>query len=347
MAQPLLSVIIPVYNVAPYLDRCIQSVVLQTYRTLEIILVDDGSTDNSPEICEQWVKKDPRIRVIHKANAGLGFARNTGMDAATGDFVAFVDSDDYLAENAYQVVLEQLTKTKAEAAYFGHYDVWGEKIVPCGQAPAKNIITSDELATFTAQIIAPEATSTEEAFSGVSVWGAVYRNDFLKERQLHFFSEREVVSEDIFFNVMCCFEATEIVLISEYLYYYVHRTDSLSYTHRDDRWTRSVGMVGQLSEIVRNYSNAPIYFERLDRLLLINLLMCLKQEIRIVTQTGWKKAYSFIKECCYSLPVKVVLSRYPIGKMPFKQRMLFGSIKHHLLLVTIALVKVKLWSERF
>ena len=88
------SIIIPVYNVAPYLDRCVQSACNQTYRNIEIILVDDGSTDESGEMCDRWAEKDSRVRVVHKKNGGLSDARNTGLDIAHGKYILFLDSDD-------------------------------------------------------------------------------------------------------------------------------------------------------------------------------------------------------------------------------------------------------------
>ena len=98
---PLISVVVPVYRVEKYLDHCIQSIVAQTYSNLEILLVDDGSPDGSGAICDRWAQKDARIRVFHKENAGAGAARNTALDAAKGDLIAFVDSDDYLHPNLY------------------------------------------------------------------------------------------------------------------------------------------------------------------------------------------------------------------------------------------------------
>lgn len=91
------TVVIPIYNVEKYLNRCIESVAGQTYKNLEIILVDDESPDNCPRICEDWKNRDNRIKVIHKKNGGLGYARNIGIDCATGEYICFVDSDDYIA----------------------------------------------------------------------------------------------------------------------------------------------------------------------------------------------------------------------------------------------------------
>lgn len=104
-----ISVIVPVYKVEPYLDRCVASIVNQTYTNLEIILVDDGSPDNCPAMCDAWAAKDSRIRVIHKENGGGGAARNTGIDLAHGEFIAFVDSDDYIAPDMYAYLISLMT----------------------------------------------------------------------------------------------------------------------------------------------------------------------------------------------------------------------------------------------
>lgn len=114
-----ISVIVPVYKVEQYLNRCIRSIVDQTYQNLEIILVDDGSPDNCGAMCDLWAQKDPRIKVIHKENGGSGAARNTALDAATGDYIAFVDSDDYICPEMLQHLL-QLLKDGADIAECGY-----------------------------------------------------------------------------------------------------------------------------------------------------------------------------------------------------------------------------------
>lgn len=104
----LVSVIVPVYKVEPYLDRCVASILAQTYPNLEVILVDDGSPDNCPALCDAWAQRDARIRVIHKKNGGLSDARNVGLDAASGAYISFVDSDDYIAENFIETLYDLL-----------------------------------------------------------------------------------------------------------------------------------------------------------------------------------------------------------------------------------------------
>ena len=114
--KPLISVIVPVYNTEKYLYRCVESICNQTYRNLEIILVDDGSTDGSGAICDQLSGEDDRIRVIHKENEGASAARNTGLDLAKGEYIGLVDSDDYISTDMYEKLFELLQGAKAEMA---------------------------------------------------------------------------------------------------------------------------------------------------------------------------------------------------------------------------------------
>ncbi len=110
----LISVIVPVYNVEKYLDACVESIVNQTHRELEIILVDDGSPDRCPEMCDEWTKKDGRIKVIHKENGGQGEARNFGIEIARGDYIGFVDSDDIIRPEMYEVLLKEISERNAD-----------------------------------------------------------------------------------------------------------------------------------------------------------------------------------------------------------------------------------------
>lgn len=110
MHDGLITIIVPIYNVEQYLEICINSIVNQTYKKLEIILVDDGSTDSSSEICDKWAKKDSRIIAIHKSNGGGGQARNVALCQANGEYIAFVDSDDYIAPNMYEMLLNYMTE---------------------------------------------------------------------------------------------------------------------------------------------------------------------------------------------------------------------------------------------
>lgn len=146
--ETMLSVIVPVYNVEAYLPRCVDSILAQTYSNLEVILVDDGAKDASGAICDAYAAKDPRVKVIHKENGGLSSARNAGLDIALGEYIAFVDSDDWIEPDAYRHLLEVMEKYDVRLVCGGRYDVdggTGEKTV--GLCPAKEEpISGEELA---------------------------------------------------------------------------------------------------------------------------------------------------------------------------------------------------------
>lgn len=112
----LISVIVPVYNVEKYLDECVESIINQTYKNLEIILVDDGSPDHCPDMCEKWAEKDSRIKVVHKKNGGLSSARNAGLDVAQGDYIGFIDSDDFIDNDMFEMLLNNALEYSAEVS---------------------------------------------------------------------------------------------------------------------------------------------------------------------------------------------------------------------------------------
>ena len=142
----LISVIVPVYKVEPYLNRCVDSILGQTYQNLEVILVNDGSKDGSGSICDAYAQKDSRIRVIHKENGGLSSARNAGMDAATGEYITFVDSDDWLEADGYEHLMDLMERYQVKLVCGGNYDVDGETGErTLGVCPAKEeVVTAEE-----------------------------------------------------------------------------------------------------------------------------------------------------------------------------------------------------------
>ena len=164
----LLSIIVPVYNVKSYLKKCVESIINQTYTNLQIILVDDGSTDGSQDICDEFAQRDSRIVVIHKENGGLSTARNVGRDRAKGVYIAFVDSDDWLEPNMYEALISQLEKHEADIVACSFYECKGDGKKAVGDS--KNIRVID----------------TEEIFINKNqlrflVWNKVFRRSFVEE----------------------------------------------------------------------------------------------------------------------------------------------------------------------
>lgn len=170
--KPLISVIVPVYKVEKYLDCCIESIIKQTYQNLEIILVDDGSPDSCPMKCDEWAKRDARIRVIHKENGGLSSARNTGIDIATGSYFSFVDSDDYIEKEMLKTMLSASERFRAEITCCGRKLIISEKEkIPMHCLEREKIYTREQ--------------AMKEVLMGREIeeaaWDKLYRADLFKD----------------------------------------------------------------------------------------------------------------------------------------------------------------------
>lgn len=214
MDNPLISVIIPVYNVEKYLDRCVSSVVNQTYAQLEIILVDDGSPDNCPAMCDAWAEKDRRIQVIHKKNGGLSDARNAGMRAATGKYMAFLDSDDYIALEMYQLLLEQMHTDDSDIAACGV-----EMVFEDGSAPRK--LTRDGKCLLN-RAEAMEAV-IRESWLKPPVWGKLYKSDLIRDIPFPVGKYHE----DVFWSYQAVARAEKVSVIDTPCYFYIQRSGSI------------------------------------------------------------------------------------------------------------------------
>lgn len=166
--QPLISVIVPIYKVESYLDRCVQSIVDQTYENLEIILVDDGSPDNCPAMCDAWAAKDGRVQVIHKENGGVSSARNAGLDMATGSYITFADADDWLEPAAVAILLEQAVSTGADIVVGNYYFDYVDGRSAQALTAEKQIWKQDEIVrAYVMDHIRPEACN--KLYTGASI----------------------------------------------------------------------------------------------------------------------------------------------------------------------------------
>lgn len=224
MHQPRASIVIPVYNAEKYLDRCIESAVNQTYKETEIILIDDGSTDLSPFICERWAEKYSSIKVIHKSNEGAGLARNAGLDAVTGDYVLFVDSDDYILPETVQKCIEAAVRDGSEIV------LYGKKEVDLNGRIKEKTIRTEKLIYKGTNAIEDLLSSlcTHSKGFGLAVWGKLIKTSAIEESGACFFSERQVYSEDALFITELFSAVRSATILPEYLYMYVIHKDSLS-----------------------------------------------------------------------------------------------------------------------
>lgn len=213
--MPLISVIVPVYKVEKYLDACVESIINQTYKELEIILVDDGSPDRCPEMCDAWAKKDSRIMVIHKKNGGQGEARNFGIEIAKGEYIGFVDSDDIIRPEMYEILLKELSKRNADmiqCAMFRYTEFPLKKlpdkednisVLEFPSAEAVNRLLTDELITSTCPSV-------------------LMKSEIAKKIPF----DLGMINEDVMWIYRVLRESKKIIITSEKLYGYYQREGS-------------------------------------------------------------------------------------------------------------------------
>lgn len=251
--QTLISVIIPVYNVESYLRECVDSVINQTYQNLEIILVDDGSTDSSGEICDEYLNADERITVIHKKNSGLSAARNAGLDACEGDYVYFLDSDDYIDKNALEELLDTAQKDHGDIVFFEAVSFADTDDFEVKQ----NYIRKSKYKTDFGKAVFAEMTNNKEFHSAVPL--LFLRKEFLNSTKLRF--AEGILFEDMVFTYQAFALAKTVSQCGEAFYHRRYRRDSIMTSAKSKKHFSSCVEVYRLnSEFTINPDSAQVSF---------------------------------------------------------------------------------------
>lgn len=212
--NPLISVIVPIYNVEKYLARCVDSIVNQTYKNLEIILVDDGSPDSCPQMCDDYAKKDSRIKVVHKKNGGLSDARNAGMAVATGEYISFIDSDDYVSDDFFECLLDVINKENSD-------------IAECSVVKFYEDNRFDEFS----DDLSVKTYDTQDAMSALiaenpfhqHVWNKLYKTELVKDIPYAVGK----LNEDEFWTYQVFGRANKVSKLNKTMYYYFQRNSSI------------------------------------------------------------------------------------------------------------------------
>lgn len=244
----MISIIVPAYNCQDYLDRCVRSILAQTYQDLELILVNDGSEDATPALCDAWAERDNRVRVIHQQNGGVSAARNAGLSAARGEYIGFVDADDWIDANTYRVAVEELRE--CDMVMWDAKTVWAD-----GRTEPDTI---DLLAA--SQTLAKDAWEPAllRLMAG-AVWRCLYRTELISDIR---FPVGIKLSEDRLFNLQAMGKATSLRYIKQELYMrYVH-PESAVHRYHPDLMEKNLKACELAMQIIDQYWSAdyrPVY----------------------------------------------------------------------------------------
>lgn len=303
MPNPLVSIIVPIYKVEPYLRRCLDSIVNQTYTNLEIILVDDGSPDGCPQICDEYAAKDKRIIVIHKENGGLSDARNAGLGICKGEYVSFVDSDDWVDEKYIETFCTILIKE-------GTYDIIAANHFKCNENE-KNIgsYSKDK------KILTKQNAISNYCKLGIipiCAWNKLYNANFLKDNKLSF--KKELLFEDQLWGLQCASKAEKIRLIPQAIYFYDNRQSSImnspniSIDKRINSWSKI------LQESIQILDNSEICLKKRNSFLLHKIEEALATSL--YNFKTFKKSYATICKSIHQNPIYYWYKSAIIPKKP-------------------------------
>lgn len=298
--NPLVSVIVPVYNVEKYLDRCVKSILGQTYKNIEIILIDDGSTDMSGELCEKYASEDKRIKVIHKENKGLVSARKTGVNAATGTYVAYVDSDDWIDKTMYEELVKEIVQHNADIVTSGLYREYHESTVVEFDHLPEGIYERELIENK----IFPELIFTGNFFeSGINIhlYNKLYKRELVRRNQLNVDSQIRV-GDDAALVYPCIMDANKIVITHKSFYHYCIRQNSVmstGYKNEISGYKKIYNVIKK--KIVISSKCEDILNNQLNFLMIYLLLL---KEPQYIIQVRDKQIFPF--DCVY-IREKVVL----------------------------------------
>lgn len=323
------SVIIPVYNVEQYLRRCVDSVLNQTMSELEVILVDDGSPDQSPVICDQYAEKDGRVQVIHKQNGGLASARNAGLERAKGKYIFFLDSDDWLEPDGMELLYKTAEEYQVDfVRYRAIRTGWpGLPInAPCKVEPIRELTEGLYDRKRIREEVYPRLLGTSQLTMGavVGAWGSLYRHVFLKNNKLSF-SEEVKFSEDQIFSARVVLASNRFYFIdTPCVYHYFYNPKSISKSFRAGRWESCKETI-RLAE--KEFSDCAEYdfTNQLNQLRWFCVLLALNERHRLNSYNE-KIAY------CRNILNDPVLKEYHLHfnglNVSWKQRVLMMFIVH-------------------
>ncbi|MBR1849200.1 MAG: glycosyltransferase family 2 protein [Lachnospiraceae bacterium] len=300
--KPFFTIVIPVYNTEKYLEECVESVIKQSFQELEIILVDDGSTDSSPLLCDALAKQDERIRVVHKKNGGLSSARNAGIQAAKGQYIGFIDSDDYIHPDMYQKMYDAIRGYHSKIICCGRYDVYSD-YTQMGLVPE-----NEEVISYVEGI---RSILTWKGMDG-SACDKVFESTLFENLS---FPEGEL-NEDVAVMYRLMEKAENIALVPTPFYYYRHRGGSITQSGFGKSMMDSLKHAREILQYMEEHipeliPEASYYKTKI----LMGVIFCLTND-----EAAKRKEYgSLYKECVSELrQTKKIILRFETGKMAKK-----------------------------
>ncbi len=324
--KAMISIIVPVYKVEKYLRQCLESILTQTYQNLEIILVDDGSPDSSGKICDEYADKYENFRVVHKQNAGLGMARNTGLEYASGEYVTFVDSDDWIKKDLIEKLYNGLTEYQVDLCKCGFQRVNDAGKVISAAGYQNELFRGSSARKELLPRMAGSSPSQHDSVE-MCVCGGLYKTGIIRDNQIRFPSERELISEDFVFNIDYLQHADGACLIDSVGYQYRINQASLTRSYRPDRFEATVRYYNEISEKLRHLGYDSETLIRFTRMFFVGIRGCISQERGRVSHLPVSSRMNHVKMICDNETLKNAIKMYPVDELGFRQKIFLKLIQ--------------------
>ena len=322
MKKIKISVIVPVYNAEKYLSDCIDSILNQTLKEIELILINDGSTDNSLQICREKASKDSRVKIINKKNEGQGYARNIGIDRAKGEFITFVDSDDYIDKEAYEKMYELCKKYHADyciTPFSIKNNIKKDKIKIYEGKEIRNKILIDLLGNYPQNSIG--------SVIGPSVCTKLFNSKIIKDNKIKFISERQYSSEDNIFNINYILFSNTYIMYNKNFYHYRNVDNSFSHRYRNEYLKKINNMYIYIKDNLFKEKMNDREKLCLNNNIMCQYIVCITQEITMVKQTNIIAKLKRIKKICNNDIVQEVSKQCNPNLYSFKKKIFFKALK--------------------
>ena len=322
MKKIKISVIVPVYNAEKYLSDCIDSILNQTLKEIELILINDGSTDNSLQICREKASKDSRVKIINKKNEGQGYARNIGIDRAKGEFITFVDSDDYIDKEAYEKMYELCKKYHADyciTPFSIKNNIKKDKIKIYEGKEIRNKILIDLLGNYPQNSIG--------SVIGPSVCTKLFNSKIIKDNKIKFISERQYSSEDNIFNINYILFSNKVIMYNKNFYHYRNVDNSFSHRYRNEYLKKINNMYIYIKDNLFKEKMNDREKLCLNNNIMCQYIVCITQEITMVKQTNIIAKLKRIKKICNNDIVQEVSKQCNPNLYSFKKKIFFKAMK--------------------
>lgn len=337
MKANLLSVIIPVYNKEKSFPRCIESVLNQSYPNIEIIVVDDGSTDNSPAVIDKYLGKDERIRVIHKKNEGLGFTRNSGIKASNGDYITFLDADDYVSADMYADMMQKIDENEnIDIVYCDFVMEKDNESTVYMESHIDEGVYDGEV--FIKYILGSLPNHVNDNEFDMSVCKGIFSKKIIDDFDVSFKSEREYICEDLYFDLEYFKYVRNVYFLKKCYYHYVMYSNSITHSYIENRLDKETFLYKKVNSMIRkDYDEETLL--RYNRMFLGRVRCCIRQEV--FKKQTLKKCLSSIKGIINDDVISTVINSYPISSCSITLKIFNTCIKYKLSLILYLLIKIK------